>query len=82
MEHTLSDYQGKTVFLNFWATWCPPCNAEMPDVGPLSGLGGERQGGDRPGGGQSQDRRFPYNQDVTREEVETFLSDGGFTIRW
>lgn len=30
--HTLSDYKGKTVFLNFWATWCPPCKAEMPDI--------------------------------------------------
>lgn len=32
IPHTLSDYQGKTVFLNFWATWCPPCRAEMPDI--------------------------------------------------
>ncbi len=31
-EHKLSDYKGKTVFLNFWATWCPPCKAEMPDI--------------------------------------------------
>ena len=30
--HKLSDYKGKTVFLNFWATWCPPCRAEMPDI--------------------------------------------------
>lgn len=30
--HTLSDYKGKTVFMNFWATWCPPCRAEMPDI--------------------------------------------------
>lgn len=34
-EHTLSDYQGKTVFLNFWATWCGPCQDEMPDIQSL-----------------------------------------------
>ena len=28
----LSDYQGKVVLLNIWATWCPPCRAEMPDL--------------------------------------------------
>ena len=33
--HRLEDYKGKTVFLNFWATWCPPCKAEMPDIQKL-----------------------------------------------
>ena len=34
-KHTLNDYKGKIIFLNFWATWCPPCRAEMPDIQKL-----------------------------------------------
>ena len=34
-EHSLSEYKGKTIFLNFWATWCPPCRGEMPDIEEL-----------------------------------------------
>lgn len=34
-EHTLSEYKGKTVFLNYWATWCPPCRSEMPYIEEL-----------------------------------------------
>ena len=34
-EHTLSKYRGKTIFLNFWGTWCPPCRGEMPYIEEL-----------------------------------------------
>ena len=33
---SLADYHGKVVFLNFWATWCPPCQREMPEIQKLS----------------------------------------------
>lgn len=31
-NHTLSEYQGQPVIINFWATWCEPCRREMPDL--------------------------------------------------
>lgn len=33
--HSLSDYNGQIIFLNFWATWCPPCREELPYIEEL-----------------------------------------------
>ena len=40
--HSLADYKGKYVVLNFWATWCAPCRKEMPSLDNLQAeLGGD-----------------------------------------
>lgn len=40
----LSDLKGKVVFINFWATWCPPCIAEMPTINKLyAEMGGDKR---------------------------------------
>lgn len=41
-ELSLAQYRGKVVFLNFWATWCPPCRAELPSMERLNQVFGAR----------------------------------------
>lgn len=80
---TLADYRGKVVLLNFWATWCPPCQREMPSMERLR----VRMAG-RPLEIVALDSAEPA------EEVNGFLSkmklgfpilldpDGSNTLRW
>ena len=78
--HTLSDYKGKTVFLNFWATWCGPCRAEMPYIQKIYEDYGENTGDVIILGiANPKSDNYPNNADVTQDEIESFLSENGYT---
>ena len=81
-EHTLSDYQGKTVFLNFWATWCGPCQQEMPEIQALYERYGENSGDLIVlGVANPKSEDYPFSQDnKTSGEIADFLSEGGYTF--
>ena len=79
--HTLSDYKGKTVFLNFWATWCGPCQREMPEIQELYERYGKNEGDLIVlGVANPTTDENPNNSDVSQEEVEQFLTDHGYTF--
>ena len=80
-EHTLSDYKGKTVFLNFWATWCGPCQSEMPDIQQLYLDQGENTGDVIIlGVAAPKSEANPFNQETKNaDEIATFLEEGGYT---
>jgi len=79
-EHTLSDYKGKVVFLNFWATWCPPCKKELPDIEALYQEYNLNQ--DEVvflGVANPKSNAYPNSQDGSIEEITAFLETNGYT---
>ncbi len=73
-EHSLSDYKGKTIFLNFWATWCPPCKAEMPDIQKLYESYGED--GEVVILGVAAPN---FSNETDEEGIKAFLKENGYT---
>ncbi len=74
-SHTLSEYKGKTVFLNFWATWCPPCRAEMPEIQEIYEEYGENASEVAVLGIAGPN----YGREGSVEEISAFLSENGYT---
>jgi thiol-disulfide isomerase/thioredoxin len=80
-QHSLEDYGGQVVLVNFWASWCPPCMAEMPSMQRLS-----QRMADRPfqilavNVAESSATVWKFKK-LLNMEFTTLLDDGGETAR-
>lgn len=63
----LSQLQGKPVFLNFWATWCPPCIAELPGINNLYNL-------------YKDEAYFIFISSEDPEEILSFMNKKGYSL--
>ena len=74
--HSLADYRGKVIFLNFWATWCPPCRAEMPAIQELYEKYSQQEDSEVVILGVA----FPNMGDETDPEgIAAFMEENGYT---
>lgn len=79
--HTLSDYKGKVVFLNFWASWCGPCKKEMPDIEELY----QKYNLNKDevvflGVANPRSEDYPQNSDEEKDKILEFLDENGYTF--
>lgn len=80
-EHILSNYKGKVVFLNFWATWCPPCKEEMPIIEELYKEFGENKNNVIILGITNPvTEENPNGQDKNIDEIKYFLQENNYSF--
>ena len=84
---TLADYRGRPVVVNFWASWCPPCVAEMPDFEAVHRQLGDRVAfvgvnlTDEPSAADALARRTGVTYDLARDaDGRLFEAMGGFSM--
>lgn len=65
---TLDSLKGKPIFINFWATWCPPCVAEMPDIQKMYDKYGDRV------------HFVIINADGAKDDVQSFMQKNTYTF--
>lgn len=79
--HKLSDYKGKVVFLNFWATWCPPCREEMPYIEEIyKEYGYNKNDVIILGAASPATAENPSPQDESEEKIKAFLTKNNYTF--
>ena len=75
----LSDYRGRVVLINFWATWCPPCVAEMPALQAVRDELSPR-GFEALAISLDRDSANQYQTPAVKEKVQNFVTDHGLTF--
>ena len=75
-RHRLSDYRGKVVYVNFWATWCVPCRAELPEIYNLQQEYGDRLKVIEVDRGETADKASAFFKGVSRLDSGTGVSFG------
>ena len=66
-NYLIGDFKGEVILINFWATWCPPCRAEMPSFQKLYNDYGKKM-------------RFLFIADDNREKVQKFMTEFNYQL--
>ena len=82
-KHKMSDYRGKPVIVNFWATWCPPCRAELPSMNrawaKVKDEGIQMLAVNM---GESEDTIFPFTGEYPIDFTILLDSNGSYALEW